>query len=123
MAAPLLPVRQNGLAFERIHRLARHAVFTPHHHRRSGSDFGNSPVERRLQEQIVLPSLVHQCGRRITRLNRIDDGRQLFKIELYAFGKIFPLGARSRHAHGDGFTNESYLALRQRWIIGRLEAG
>ena len=34
LVAARLPVRQHGLAFERVHRLPRHAVAAPHHDRR-----------------------------------------------------------------------------------------
>ena len=53
-----VPVRQHGLAFERVHHLARQAVAAPHHDRRGGGDLGDALVERRLQKQIVLPCFV-----------------------------------------------------------------
>ena len=123
LAGALVPVRHHRLALERIHHLPRRAILAPHHHRRGRGNLRDSLVERGLQEQIVLPLLVHQGGWRIARRNRIDDGRKLIEVELYASGKVFRLRACCRDAHGDGLADEADLVLRQRRIIGRLEAG
>jgi hypothetical protein len=123
LVAARLPVRQHGLAFERVHRLPRHAVAAPHHDRRGQCDVGDALVERRLQKQVVLPGGVHQRGRRVTPRNRVDDGGQRFEVELHAPDKVLALGAGCGHAHRDRFTDEAHFAARQRRILGRLEAG
>jgi hypothetical protein len=119
---PLLPLRQNRFAFERIHHLPCRAIFATHHHRRGPGNIGHSLVERRLQEKIVLPALVHQCLRRVARRDRIDHGRKLVEVEFYAAEEILGLRPRRRNAHGDGLADEADFVLRQRRIVRRLEA-
>ena len=118
-----VPVRQHGLAFERVHHLARQAVAAPHHDRRGGGDLGDALVERRLQKQIVLPRFVHERGRCVASRDRIDDGGERLELELYPAGQILALGTRRGHAHRDGFADEAHLPARQRRILGGLEAG
>jgi hypothetical protein len=49
---------------------------------------------------------------------RIDENWQLVEFDLDLFGEILGLGPGRRDAHGDRFTDEANLLMRQRVPLG-----
>ncbi len=123
LAGPLLPVRQRGLAFDGVHGLPRHTIFAAHHDRRGRGHRGDALVERGLQEQVVLPRLMHERRRRFARRPRIDLGRQHVEVELGPAREVLGVGTGRGHAHRHRLADEAHLAMGKWRIVGRLETG
>ena len=123
LSGAMIPERENALAFERMHGLARAGDLEIDGDRRRRGDRLDAAVERRFQKEIVAPAVVQLHGVGLASALTGDDGRQFVIIDLDEFGQIFGSRAIFAHAHRDRLADEPNLFPGKHRIFRDLVTG
>ena len=118
-----VPCRDDAATLDRDHALPRRANLPGHLDvgaLRGGRDVA---LDGGHQVEVVAELLVQQGGVGLAGVQHVDDGRQLFKVQLDLGRHVFGLRPAGGDAHGDQLADLTNLVTGQRPLLCRLVAG
>jgi hypothetical protein len=116
------PLGHNAATFEWAHGLARSSQLARHGDGGLGLHGLEVDVGGRGQEQVVAPVLVHQRRSRLAAGQHVGHHRQRLEVDIDLGGKVFCLGPRGGHAHGDELAHVAHLDGGEHRLHRGLEA-